>query len=369
MTTRSVSGDELKALLRRHEAFWKREPVDGPLLNISRVEADSDNRYAPLRGVTVPLPDGSDLATQYDPITADQLDPKLILDIDEFPRRLKATQAPGPHVVDDLLVTRSPIGKMVWVESVMGCPVIPRLDTGSIYSAPFLEDINDLSSLPVPEESPWLKLLLDYTRLLVEASNGEYQVVQCLQRGSIDLVSAVMGHSEMCYALYDDPKALRALTEHCTRAFIMVAKAQQALVPRLNGGYTSAFAIWAPGTVVRTQCDVTSSVSAEMYEEFFIPYENEICGSFDYSVMHLHSGYLHTVDVLLKNRYPTAIQVSLDTGSTPNTVRSLMPTFQRILKEKPLLIQGPMTRAELDECLEKLPAKGLYLSTFSPINE
>ena len=366
---RSVAGEELNAFLRKHEAFWNREP--GSLLLHTRKEEEdrTGTLHAPLRGVTIPLPDGGDLAAQHTRITPDQLDPKLILDTDEFPRRTRPIEGPGPQVVDDLLVTRSPIGKMVWVESVMGCPVIPRLDTGSIYSAPFLEDINDLSSLPVPEESPWLELLLRYTRLLVEASNGEYQVVQCLQRGTIDLVSAVMGHSEMCYAMYDNPKAVRALTEHCTKTFIMVAKAQQSLVPPLNGGYTHAFAVWSPGTTVRTQCDVTSSVSAEMYEEFFIPYENEICSNFDYSAVHLHSGYLHTVDVFLKHKYPTAIEVALDTGSTPHTVHTLIPTFQRILEEKPLFIHGRMTSAELDECLEKLPHRGLYISTLSPINE
>ncbi|MBM3956514.1 MAG: hypothetical protein FJ313_00500 [Gemmatimonadetes bacterium] len=365
---RSVTGDELDALLKRHEAFWRREP-GSLLLHVRREEAEPGSLHAPLSGVTVPLPDGSDLAAQHTPITPDQLDPSLILDIDEFPRRTGRIEGPGPHAVDALLVTRAPLGKMVWVESILGCPVIPRLDTGSIYSAPFLEDIGDLSSLPKPEESPWLDVLLRYTRLLAQASNGEYQVVQCLMRGTIDLVSAVMGHSEMCYALYDNPKAVRELTEHCTRTFIMVAKRQEELWPQLKGGYTHAFAVWAPGTVVRTQCDVTSSVSAQMYEEFFIPYENEICSHFDYSAVHLHSGYLHTVDVFLKDKYPTAVEVALDTGSTPHTVHSLIPTFQRILEEKPLFIHGRMTGRELDECLERLPHRGLYISTLSPINE
>lgn len=366
---RSMAGEELDALLDRHAAFWRREPGDTLLLHVKRQEQPSGSVYAPLRGVTVPLPDGSDLAAQHEPIRPDQLDPKLILDIDEYPRRERPIEGPGPHAVDDLLVTRAPIGKMVWVESVLGCPVIPRLDTGSIYSAPFLEDIDDLSKLPDPEKSPWLDLLKEYTRLLVDNSNGEYQVVQCLQRGSIDLVSAVMGHTEMCYALLDNPAGVSHLAEHCTEAFLLVAKAQQAIQEPLRGGYTNPFAVWAPGTTVRTQCDVTSSVSAEMYEEIFIPFEQEICRHFDYSVVHLHSGYLHTVDVFLKHRYPDAIQVSLDTGSTPHTARDLIPVFQRILEEKPLFINGRIPNDELDECLEKLPHQSLCLSTFSAINE
>ena len=66
---------------------------------------------------------------------------------------------------------------------------------------------------------------------------------------------------------------------------------------------------------------------------------------------------------MLKGKYPTAIQVVLDTGSTPYTVHDLIPVFARVLEEKPLIVQGSMTPRELDELLEKLPPRGLYVST------
>jgi hypothetical protein len=321
-----------------------------------------DTRYQ-LEGLVLPLADGTVLSTQGDPLTPDMIDPHVVLGVQEFPRAIRQDGDNGPRSVDDLLVTRAPLGKMAWVEAVLGCPIIPRLDTGSIYSAPFLEDLAQLSKIAPPEESPWLTLLLESTRHLVEESGGRYQVAQCLQRGPIDLASALMGHSEMCFAVYDDPTGLRALAELCTKAFIEVAKAQNEIIPELNGGGCTPFGVWAPGSVVKTQCDVSSSVSAQLYEDFFFPYEVEICKSFDYSVVHLHSGYLHTVDVLLKDKYPSAIQVSLDTGSTPHTVHDLLPVFQRILEEKPLFVQGRMTPQELDELVEELPARGLYVST------
>jgi hypothetical protein len=72
------------------------------------------------------------------------------------------------------------------------------------------------------------------------------------------------------------------------------------------------------------------------------------------------------VDVFLKEEHPSAIQVSLDTGSTRYTVHDLVPVFARILQEKPLFIQGRMTSRELDELLERLPHRGLYISTVAP---
>jgi hypothetical protein len=356
---------DVNTIIEKHTAFWNRDSVDQPLLNVSSIEGDT--RYD-LQGLSITLADGSELFEQDEPLTPDQLDPSTILHEGEFPLRTRPASDNGPLIVDDLMVTRAPLGKMAWVEAILGCPIVPKLDTGSIYSAPYLRSPGELDKIPSLNDNAWYDLLLEFTRQLAEDAAGSYQVVQCLQRGPIDLMSALLGHSRMCYAIYDEPEQMKALTEKVTEIFIEVAKGQEALIPKLNGGICTPFAVWAPGTVVRTQCDVTSSVSAKMYEEVFFPYDVEICKNFDYSIVHLHSGYLHTVEVLLKQEYPTAVQVSLDTGSTPFTVHDLIPVFARVLEEKPLFIQGKMTQPELDELLEVLPPRGLYIST-STMNE
>ncbi len=133
-------------------------------------------------------------------------------------------------------------------------------------------------------------------------------------------------------AIYDDPDNLRDLIEVSANAFIAVAKAQQNQVPQLEGGYVNPFGIWSPGTVVRTQADVVSSISAQTYKDVFFPWDRYICEQFDYSVIHTHSGYLHHMEVVLEEKHPTAIQVSLDTGSTPHQVRDLLPIFKRVLE-------------------------------------
>ena len=360
-----MSDVDLKELLKRHEAFWVRGPADRPLMNVSvlATEGEGEKRFAPLHGVTVASADGIDLMTHHAAITPDMIDPTLMLDMAEHPRWRGSPDAEGPWIANDLLVTRVPFSTMVWVEAILGCPVIPRLDTGSVYSAPWLDSPGDIDSIPPPEKSAWLDLLKRYTGLLVQDSRGRYQVAQCLQRGPVDLASALLGHSEMCMAMYDEPKELRRLVDFCTETFIMVTKAQHDQYVPLQGGYSSPYGIWSPGTFVQTQCDVVSSMSAESYKEFFFPGDLEICKNFDHSVVHLHSGYLHHTDVLLEEKYPTAIQVALDTGSTPNTVHSLIPYFKRVLEEKPLIIGGAMTQAEVDECLDKLPARGLYISS------
>ena len=348
---------DLQAILKKHKGFWDR--TEGPLLNISEA---ADSLFSPLHGISITLSDGSVLSEGTDLLMPDMLDPSTILDIEEFPLRTKPPIKGEPMMEGDLFVTRSPIGKFVWVEAILGCDVVPRLDTGSVYSAPFLKSASQHTDIVKPEDSQWLAVLREYTRQLIEDSDGDYQVTQCLQRGPIDLASAVLGHSRMCMAIYDDPDNLQALNETTTHSFIVAAKVQQDQVPQLEGGYTNCFGIWSPGTVVRTQADVVSSVSAQTYKDVFFPWDRYICEQFDYSVIHTHSGYLHHMEVVLEEERPTAVQVSLDTGSTPHEVRDLLPIFKRVLEVKPLIIQGDMTEDEMNLLLDELPHEGLCIS-------
>ncbi len=350
---------ELDRILRKHTDFWKRKMRGGPLLNM--LEVSSASALSPLVSIEMPLANGT-VARRNMPFKPEMIDPRLILDFEEFPTRATREHAQMTGVIDDLFIRRSPVWKMPWVEAILGCPVVFGAEAGSIWSEPYLDHPNQIDRIPSLEGNPWLEKLLEYTHALVEESDEEYQVAQCLMRGTVDLVAALLGNYQMCACIYDHPKELRRLTERCAEVFVKVAKAQEALIPELHGGRVTSFGIWAPGSVVMTQADASASMSAEMYGEFFLPYEVEICKQFDFSTVHLHSGFLHTVDVFLKPEYPTAIQVALDTGSTPVTVHSLLPTFQKVLDRKPLLVMGIMSSRELEELREKLPANGLYIS-------
>lgn len=343
---------ELERVFARHRAFWSREPVEKPILSVER--------YEPLDAVEMRLADGSPVREDMY-LTPDLLDPELMLELEETPRPPRGEPDRPGGISRDVLIVRRPMSKMCWVEAVMGCAVRVRAASGSIYSEPYLDSPAELWRIPSTEDNPWLELLQDYTRTLAEHAQGRYHVSQCLMRGTIDLVAAVLGYDRMCAAFYDHPREVHKLTELCVDVFLKVAEAQYAVIPRLAGGYATYFELWAPGSVIRSQCDASAATSAKMYEEFFFPYEEEIFKQFDYSIVHLHSGFLHTVPTFLKTDYPTSIQVSLDTGSTPETPHTLIPTFKRILEKKPLFIVGPLTQAELDELLRELPATGLYI--------
>jgi hypothetical protein len=102
-------------------------------------------------------------------------------------------------------------------------------------------------------------------------------------------------------------------------------------------------------------------IGVKWYDERILPFEAQICDAFDYSIIHLHSGYLFTVDALLKLDAMTAIQVAIDPGSFGPRPVDLLPVFKKILDQKPLLIEGRLTEREFETLVRELPGEGLFI--------
>ena len=113
---------------------------------------------------------------------------------------------------------------------------------------------------------------------------------------------------------------------------------------------------------MRTQCDASAFLSAKHYAEWFLPYDVRISESVDYSIIHLHSCSLHTVDALLEVERPHAIQITLETSPGAPTLEELVPIFRKILAVKPLIAEGPLSEDDVQFLLDRVPPDGLCLT-------
>ncbi len=77
-----MSDVDLDTLLTRHEEFWSRASVERPLLNVSTPTEETSYE---LRGLSLPLADGSILSTHDAPLAPEVFNPGLILDVQEVP--------------------------------------------------------------------------------------------------------------------------------------------------------------------------------------------------------------------------------------------------------------------------------------------
>ena len=335
-----MTDNTLQATLQRHQAFWEMEPVEKPLLSVGQ--------YHELRERTpFRLADGSE-------VQEGQLLEPGILDLPHF---AELSGRPLLAVSGDFLRGVSPYD-LCWMEAIAGCPI--RWQQGSPWSEPFVDDIEDPDPQAFSGDSAWLDTLLELTQMLISRADGHCPVVQPLLRGPIDIAAAALGDEQICWAMLGEPELFHELLDVCTDLFIRVAKAWTDTIPDFAGGQC-IFGLWAPGTVVRGQCDNAALMSPRLYKEFLVRCDERICQAFDYPLIHTHSGFIDMVaDALLGIEKLRAIQISIDYPAGP-PVLELLPALRKINQQKSLVITGAVTQHELDVLLESLSPAGLCL--------
>ena len=330
---------DLSGVLSRHEAFWRREDVDRPLVRL--------------------------LHRQEEPVRFDNVDvcPGM-LDVERLTPRVGSRNVGKQLVQGDLLRTESAFSRIPWMEATIGCGIHAGTDN-AMWPRPALgPNYEGMEHIVPADDNPWLEKLCSLTRALVEANDGSYVVTHTLMRGPIDMLSALIGDQRMGLALYDDPDTIDEILSLATQAFIKVANAQFDVIPLFHGGRTAwHYGLWGAGSVIRFQSDSSSQLSPRMYEERILPHDREIMRAFDRSILDLHSaGTMHIHEKLLATADLDAISVTLDRYENAPTVHDLLPTFARILEQKSLLIMGEMTMAEADLLCSELPARGLAIT-------
>jgi len=337
-----ILDDRAERLLERHAAWWQRK---GSLI--------STTPSAPLGDLWLPLSDGT-LATE---------------DLDLAPEMLDLDRLAGSSLAaglleswDDRFHARAPYARVPWVEAILGTPIRATIQGGSMRTLAFIESWDEWERQDSHRSETWFETLKYLTELLVRRSGGRYVVAQTLMRGPCDLAEAVLGPELLSFSLFEHQDSLRRFLDEVTATFIEVLHAQIERIPSLRGGYVSPFGIWAPGRVVRTQCDASVFLSPTHYAEWFLPYDERISESVEYSFIHLHSVSLHTVDALLAVERPHAIQVTLETSPPGPTLEQMLPTFHKILGSKPLLLEGTLSPQEVRWLQNELPVDGLAIT-------
>jgi hypothetical protein len=333
---------DLAALLKRHADWWQREAS-----LLTRVQG------APLGDLWLPLADGT-LAAQDMDVTPE------LLDMD---RLAGEPQPPGAlQTWGDRICTADPYSRVPWVEAILGTPVRATIQGGSMRTRACVRSWEEWEGAASHCDAGWFDLLKRLTEMLVERSGGRCAVAPPILRGPCDLAEAVLGPELMCLSMYDHPESLLRFLDEATDTFIAIWRAVTARIPTIEGGAVSPFGIWAPGSVVRTQCDASAFLSAKQYQLWYLPRDIRICEAADYSFIHLHSCSLHVVDALLAVERPRAIQITLESRPKGPSLEDMLPVMRHILAAKPLLLEGPLTEDEVAWLRDHLPAGGLAIT-------
>jgi len=268
--------------------------------------------------------------------------------------------------------TAEPYTGIPWMEAILGCEVRAGAEAFSsrhAYASP--SDAADAAESVLsqvranPSGNPWLAKYLEFTKALVELSRGRFPVGQPIMRGPTDMVGAMIGQTEMIFALADEPDAMRRLIGAVTGVFLEVIAAQKRLVPPFFGGTAFGFYhVWTPGNAIWFQDDLSSVLSPSMYREFFLDSARLICSGYEYTAVHLHPSSFFIVDDLIGLDRLQVLQVNKDVGGP--SVEEMLPVLSKILEKQRLILWGDLTIRDLELVKTRLPQRGVFLNIVAP---
>jgi DNA-binding FadR family transcriptional regulator len=341
----------LEERLALHRAFWARKKQPRPLASF-RV---GDFFFA--RHFQAALP----LLEPDKPIS-----PEMLI-VSEFLPDYERMFREAEDLGQDGFWTGEPYTGIPWMEAILGCPV--RAGRESFTSRACFSVPEAIERARFDPQNPWLGKYLDFTTALVQQSRGRFPVGMPIMRGPTDMLGALLGQQEMVLALMEtDPQAMRRLVEGVTRAFLSVIEVQRRLIPPFYGGQALGFYhLWAPGTAIWFQDDLSAILSPKLYRQFFLDSARLILAGHDHTAVHLHPNSFFILDELLTLENLKAVQVNQDINGPG--VKEMLPVLARIMQTHRLILWGDLTREDLEQVRQNLPCRGLALNVVAPTRD
>ena len=106
-------------------------------------------------------------------------------------------------------------------------------------------------------------------------------------------------------------------------------------------------------------------LSPALYRDFLLENERRYCGSYRYTLTHLHPSSFHLLDDILSNENLKAVEINKDSGGP--TVKEMLPFYLKVLESKRcLVIWGDLNEEELQLVIDNVPLKGVFFNLVLP---
>jgi hypothetical protein len=286
-----------------------------------------------------------------------------MIDVDRFLPDYERMYRTSVELDQDAFWVAEPFTGIPWMEAILGCEI--RAGDASFVSRHWMASLDELDRVRLDPQTPWFLKYLEFTEKLVRLSAGRFPVGMPIMRGPSDIVGAIMGQTEMVFALADESERMKEFFNRAAEAFLGVLTAQNALIPPFEGGTALGFYhVWCPGPSVWYQEDLSAIMSPALYREFLAEPERRICMGKDHTAIHLHPASFFMLDELLAKDDLTAIEVNKDVGGPP--VAEMLPQLLRIQEKKRLILWGDLDEDDLGRIERALSPQGLFLHIIAP---
>lgn len=341
----------LEKRLALHKAFWDGAVMDEPIVSF-RI---GDYFFADKFKANLPLL-----------VKGHVLTPEQVM-VDDYLEDYERMYLDCERTGQSAFFTADPCTGIPWIEGMVGCSIVG--EEVSFMATPTCESIEEIGEIQFDPSHPWMQKYIEFLEKLGKLSADRFPVGQPIMRGTTDVIGTMMGQSELACATMTDPELVHLRFGQVATLLRAVIEEQYRHVKPFLGGYAAGFYhLWAPGSLIWYQEDLSAILSKRHFDEYLRETSERICSGYDYSFVHLHPNSFFHLDGILSLKNLCAVQINKDVSGP--TVEEMLPVFRRVLDaDKRLIIWGDLTEAEISMIMEVLPHKGLFLNVIAPTVE
>jgi hypothetical protein len=146
--------------------------------------------------------------------------------------------------------------------------------------------------------------ILDHTKYFLEQTASTFPIRLADTQGPLDCAALIMGHNNFLLAMHTHPEEVHHLLGMVTDLIIAFARVQRDLVRSSGAEFIpSMFQPWMPdGFGLSVANDECVMISADMHDEFSVPYLNRISEAFGGVYVHSCGNWTHQLPSLMKVR-------------------------------------------------------------------
>lgn len=324
--------------LKRMEAWWHREVLDRPTVQIWAPKPPAQRRAGP------PAKTYASLRDRW--MDVEHIVASVDAGLANTYCAAEAMPAFNPNLGPDLL----PAG--------YGCAL--EFGESTSWSVPFLTDYADVPKLHYDPKNEHVRCIMAMTKLALEVGKGKFLVGFTDIHPGADLIGAIRDLEPLCIDLATEPAAVHRLMDQCWNGFWDL---YEQTLPLFQAAGQRVTTCWLPlytkGKYYVPSNDFSCNLSKAMFDEFFLPEIIAECEYLDHSCYHLDGpGALRHLDSLLSIDRLDGIQWVYGAGHEPAS--QWLPVCRKI-QDAGKCLHINIGAEELDVFMENLRPEGVML--------
>ena len=237
----------------------------------------------------------------------------------------------------------------------LGSGMSPAPDTVWITHDPDFD-----GTVKFDENNKWWKLHVDLLTECKKMSQGRYLIGCPDLMENLDTLSSMRGAEGPLLDILVEPDQLKEQVQAVNDFHLQVFDRIYEIIREGDEMAWCYFSIWGPGKVAKLQCDLSTMISAEHFDEFVLPYLIQQVNHMDYTLYHLDGvGAMHHADSLIGIEKLNAIQWTPGYGEPQGGSPRWYPLYKKILDGGKSVMACWVEVDELEALLDNIGAEGV----------